>query len=116
MAFEKLTNSIHDLNDNVRDLAKSSTEYYKLDLYKKIIKGVISLVNMMLLGFICLVAVFFVSIAIALAISTAMDQPSAGFYIVGAFYVVVFIIIWIFGKKPIEKIILIKSSRTFFND
>lgn len=116
MAFEKLTNSINDLNDNVRDLAKSSTEYYKLDLYKKIIKGAISLVNMMLLGFICLIALLFISLAVALAISTALDQPSAGFYIVGAFYLLVFALIWFFGKKQIEKIILIKSSRTFFND
>ncbi len=116
MAFEKLTNSINDLNENVRDLAKSSTEYYKLDLYKKIIKGVISLVNMMLLGFVCLIALLFISIAIALAISTAMDKPSAGFYIVGAFYILIFALIWFFGKKPIEKIILMKSSRTFFND
>jgi hypothetical protein len=116
MAFEKLTNSIHDLNDNVRDLAKSSAEYYKLDLYKKIIMGVISLVNMMLLGFICLIALFFISIAVALAIGTALEKPSAGFYIVGGFYILVFALIWFFGKKPIQKIILIKSSRTFFND
>ncbi|TVZ26313.1 putative superfamily III holin-X [Gillisia sp. Hel_I_86] len=116
MAFEKLTNSIHDLNENIRDLAKSTAEYYKLDLYKKIIMGVISLVNMMLLGFICLIALFFISIAVALAIGTALEKPSAGFYIVGAFYALIFVVIWIFGKKPIEKIILIKSSRTFFND
>jgi len=116
MAFEKLTNSIIDLNDNVRDLAKSGTEYYKLDLYKKIIKGVISMVNMMLLGFICLIALFFVSIAVALGISNALGVPSAGFFIVGAFYLLIFLIIWFFGKKHIEKIILIKSSRTFFND
>ena len=116
MAFEKLTNSIHDLNENVRDLAKSSAEYYKLDLYKKIIKGVISLVNMMLLGFICLIALFFISIALALGIGNAMGDASAGFYIVGGFYLLVFAFIWFFGKKPIEKIILIKSSRTFFND
>ena len=116
MAFEKLTNSINDLNDNVRDLANSSAEYYKLDLYKKIIKGVISLVNMMLLGFICLIALFFVSIAIAIAIGRALESLSSGFYIVSAFYAFIFALIWIFGKKPIEKIILIKSSRTFFND
>lgn len=116
MAFEKLTNSINDLNDNVRDLAKSSAEYYKLDLYKKIIKGVISLVNMMLLGFICLIALLFISIALALGISNALGNPSVGFFIVGAFYLLIFAIIWFFGKKRIEKIILIKSSRTFFND
>jgi len=116
MAFEKLTNSIHDLNDNVRDLAKSSTEYYKLDLYKKIIKGVISLVNMLLLGFISLIALLFLSIALAIWIGNALEKPSAGFYIVGAFYVVIFILIWLFGKKPLEKFILIKSSKNIFND
>jgi len=116
MAFEKLTNSINDLNDNIRDLAKSSAEYYKLDLYKKIIKGVISLVNMMLLGFICLIALLFISIALALLISRELGIPSAGFFIIGALYLLIFVLIWFFGKKHIEKIILIKSSRTFFND
>ncbi len=116
MAFEKLTNSIKDLNENVRDIANSSTEYYKLDLYKKIIKGVISLVNMMLLGFISLIAFFFLSMALAVGIGDGMDNPGLGFLIVGAFYVIIFGIIWKFGKKPIEKIVLLKSSRNFFND
>ncbi|MCF4100636.1 phage holin family protein [Gillisia sp. M10.2A] len=116
MAFEKLTNSIHDLDENIRAFVTSSAEYYKLDLYKKIIKGAISLVNMMLIGFVALIALFFLSIAVALSIGQAMGQASAGFYIVGGFYIVIFALIWIFGKKYVEKIIILKSSRTFFND
>jgi len=116
MAFEKLTNSINDLNVNIRALSYSTSEYYKLNLYKKIIRGVIFLVNMMLIGFVCLIALLFLSIAIALSIGDALNDPSVGFYIVGAFYVLIFIFIWIFGKKYIRKIILIKSSRTLFND
>jgi hypothetical protein len=116
MAFEKLTNSINDLNDNIRALAYSSAEYYKLDLYKKIIKGAIFLVNMMLIGFVCLIALMFLSIAVAISIGEALGELSAGYYIVGGFYLLLFIIIWFFAKKPIERIILLKSSRTFFND
>ncbi|MFO7721523.1 MAG: phage holin family protein [Gillisia sp.] len=116
MAFEKLTNSIQDLNDNIRALAHSSGEYYKLDLYKKIIRGVIFLVNMMLIGFICLIVLLFLSIAVAITIGEAMGIPSAGYYIVGGFYLLSLIFIWVFGKDYIGKIILIKSSRTFFND
>jgi hypothetical protein len=116
MAFEKLTNSINDLNVNIRALSYSTSEYYKLNLYKKIIRGVIFLVNMMLIGFVCLIALLFLSIAIALSIGDALNDPSVGFYIVGTFYVLIFIFIWIFGKKYIRKIILIKSSRTLFND
>ncbi len=116
MAFEKLTNSINDLNLNIRALSYSTSEYYKLNLYKKIIRGAIFLVNMMLIGFVCLIALLFLSIAIALSIGDALNDPSVGFYIVGAFYGLIFIFIWILGKKYIRKIILIKSSRTFFND
>ncbi len=116
MAFEKLTNSINDLNENIRALSYSTSEYYKLSLYKKIIRGAIFLVNMMLIGFVCLIALLFLSIAIALSIGDALNDPSVGFYIVGAFYGLIFIFIWILGKKYIRKIILIKSSRTFFND
>lgn len=116
MAFEKLNNSISDLNENIRALSYSTSEYYKLNLYKKIIRGVIFLVNMMLIGFVCLIALLFLSIAIAISLGKALNDPSVGFYIVGAFYILIFIFIWIFGKKYIRKIILIKSSRTFFND
>lgn len=116
MAFEKLTNSIRDLNDNIRALSYSTSEYYKLNLYKKIIRGVIFLVNMMLIGFVCLIALLFLSIAFAISLGKALNDPSVGFYLVGGFYVLIFGFIWIFGKKYIRKIILIKSSRTFFND
>ncbi len=116
MAFEKLSNSIHELNGNIKALTSSSAEYYKLDLYKKFIKGAIALVNMLLIGFISLIAFLFLSIAIAMLISNALDQPSAGFFIVGGFYVVILILLLLFGKKYIQRTILIKSSRNFFND
>jgi len=116
MAFEKLSKSINDLNENIRALSYSTSEYYKLNLYKKIIRGVIFLVNMMLIGFVCLIALLFLSIAIAISLGEVLNDPSVGFYIVGAFYALIFGLIWIFGKKYIRNIILIKSSRTFFND
>ena len=116
MAFEKLTNSFNDLNENIRALSYSTSEYYKLNLYKKLIRGVIFLVNMMLIGFICLIALLFLSVAVAMSIGEALNDPSLGFYIVGAFYVLIFGFFWIFDKNYIRKFILIKSSRTFFND
>jgi len=116
MAFEKLTNSINNLNDNIRDLAKSSADYYKLDLYKKIIKGAIFLINLMIICFICLIVVMFISIAIAISIGNALGHLSYGYFIMGGFYALIFVLFRVFGKKYIEKIVLLKSSRTFFND
>lgn len=116
MAFEKLTNSINDLNDNIRAYMHSSMEYYKLDLYKKIVKGAIALVTGLLIGFLSLIAFLFLSVAIAITISEALDSPSSGYYIVGGFYVLLIILILTVGKKFIRNTILIKSSRAFFNN
>ncbi len=116
MAFEKLNNSISDLKDNIRALTHSTSEYYKLNLYKKIIRGAILLVNTLLIGFVCLFALLFLSIAIALSLGKVFNDVSVGFYIVSAFYIIIFGFIWFFGRKYIQKIILIKSSKKFFND
>lgn len=116
MAFEKLTNSIEELKDNIRAFKYSSIEYYKLNLYKKFVKGIISLINILLIGFVCLIALLFLSIAVAISISNALDVPSAGYFIVGGFYVLLLILILTIGRKFIRKKVLLKSSRTFFND
>jgi len=115
MAFENLNNSISDLKDSIRALKHSTSEYYKLNLYKKIIRGAILLVNTLLIGFVCLFALLFLSIAIALSLGKVFNDVSVGFYIVSAFYILIFGFIF-FGKKYIQKIILIKSSKKFFND
>lgn len=116
MAFEKLTNSIDDLKENIQAFKQSSAEYYKLSLYKGIVKGSISLVNALLMGFFGLFALLFLSIAVAVYLSNVLESPSAGYFIVGGFYLLLLILILVFGRKFIKKTILVKSSRSFFND
>jgi hypothetical protein len=116
MAFEKLTNSIDDLKENIQAFKQSSKEYYKLSLYKGIVKGAISMVNGLLMGFLGLFALLFLSIAVAVYLSNVLESPSAGYFIVGGFYLLLLIIILVFGRKYIKKTILVKSSRSFFND
>lgn len=115
MAFERLTNSIHDLNESIRGLGHSTAEYYKLDLYKKVIKTVILLVNSLLIGFLGLFVLIFLSIAVAISISDALENPSIGFYIVAGFYLLLIILLLVFGRDYIKRKILIGSSRKLFN-
>ena len=116
MAFDKLTNSINELNENLQSFAHSNVEYYKLEFFKQAMKGATSLVRFMVLGAIILLALFLISFAVAIAISEAIGVPSAGYFIVGGFYILLFILVMIFGKEPITKIMLQKFSRIFFND
>ncbi len=116
MAFEKLTNSIQELKDSVRSFAESNVEYYKLSLYKKVVKTATSLVTAVLIGFFVIFFLLFLSIAVAVHISAVLDQPSVGFYIVAGFYLLIIIFILVIGRKLIEKKFLIKSSRKIFKD
>jgi len=116
MAFEKLSNSVHDLNTNIQSYLQSNSEYYKLRAFKQGMKGATSLVRFLVMGFLLSVAGIMLSFALAIVISQAIGVPSSGYFIVGGFYVIVFILIYIFGKEPIEKIILRKFSQAVFND
>lgn len=116
MAFERVTENINELSDNVRAFGYDNAEYYKLKAFKKISRGAISLVNIMIIAFVCLIALLFLSVAVAMSISEALEYPSAGFYIVGGFYLLMFIFLLLVGKRMIRRKILIKTSRAFFND
>lgn len=116
MAFEKLSNSLNELNQNLQAFAHTNAEYYKLKFFKQAMSGATSLVRFLILGAIMVIVFFLLSFAVAIAISEAIGTPSAGYFIVAGFYIVLFILILVFGKKPIEKLMLQKFSRTFFND
>ncbi|MCG9971421.1 phage holin family protein [Christiangramia crocea] len=116
MAFEKLSRSIHDLNDNIQAYIHSNSEYYKLKAFKNGMKGATSLVRFLVLGFLLSTAGIMLSFALAIVISEAIGVPSSGYFIVGGFYLLIFVLIFIFGKEPIEKLVLRKFSKAVFND
>ncbi|MDT0685519.1 hypothetical protein [Autumnicola psychrophila] len=113
MAFEKLSDSIEELKKDARSFADSNAEYYKLKAFKGGVKGVTAVVNLLLIFFFGVFALIFISIAGAIAISVALGSPSAGYWIVGGFYVLLVILIVLLRKK-IGRVILTKASESFF--
>lgn len=116
MAFEKINENLHRLNQSIRDFSKTSAEYYKLDLFKQSMKGATSLVNLLVMGFFLLLSLFFISLAIAFLISAEIGVASSGFFIVGGFYLLLFLFVRFFFKKKIESFLLVKFSRMVFNE
>ncbi|SHF71913.1 Putative Holin-X, holin superfamily III [Salegentibacter echinorum] len=115
MAFEKLSDSIEELNRHLKAYADSNAEYYKLKIFKQATKGLTAVILGVLMGLFLLFALIILSVAVAIAISNALDVPSAGYFIVGGFYVLLFILVLLFGKKPLQKFLLVKLSRKIFN-
>lgn len=115
MAFEKISNSINELNENLKAFSQSNAEYYKLEFFKQAMKGATVMVKVLVVGVFGLFALIILSIATAIAISEAIGSPSSGFFIVGGFYILLIILYFLIGEKPITKMMLQKFSRSFFN-
>ncbi len=72
------------------------------------------MVKGLLMGFFFLTAFWLISLALAIWISDALDSPSSGFFIIGGFYLLLFLLIlFVFGKY-IDRFMLVKLSRMYF--
>lgn len=116
MAFEKLTNNLKGLTDNGQDYVKVTAEYYKLSFFKKGMKGMVGAANLGLRATFGLIFLLFISVGVAIVISESIGSASAGYFIVGGFYFLIFILVFAFAKKPLEKYLLEKYSKMAFSD
>ncbi|OAB80246.1 hypothetical protein [Cochleicola gelatinilyticus] len=116
MAFETISENIKGVSTKTQDYIESMAEYYKLLLFKSTMKGAISLVNLLIFGSIFLFVLLFISIAAAFLIGNELGKVSYGFFIVGAFYGIILLLLFIFGRPLIEKNLLIKFSKLLYDE
>lgn len=116
MAFEKLTNNLKGLTDNGQEYAKVTADYYKLSLFRNGMKAVVNATNVTLKATFAIIAAMFFSIGFAILIGELLESPSVGFFIVGGFYLILFLLVIVFAGKSIEKMLLKKYSKIAFSD
>ncbi len=116
MAFKLLTENLSESGRKLQDYIENSAEYYKLRLFKHAMKLSTSLINMLALGGIFMLFLMFFSFGIAMWLGGILDSMLLGFFIVGGFYLIVFLLILFFGKKQIDKAILSKFSELVIED
>lgn len=116
MAFETISENLKGVSNRTQDYITSMAEYYKLRLFKSTMKGAISLVNLLIFGSIFMFVLLFISIAAAFLVGNAIGKVSYGFFLVGAFYGVVLLFLFIFGRPIIERNLLIKFSKLIYDE
>ncbi len=115
MAFERISENLKQLNENIRSFAESSAEYYKLDLFSKTMKGATSAIKFAAIAFFLVFFLLFLSLAASVLISTEIGVPSSGFFIVAGFYLLLVLFFVFFGSSLLTKTLLPPASRKFFN-
>lgn len=116
MAFERISDNLQQLNENIKSFAQSSAEYYKLDLFNKTMKGATAAINGVAIAFFMLFFIVFLSVAVALLLSNLLDSPSSGFFIVAGFYLLIGLFFVFFGSKVFTKALLPSASKKFFEE
>tara|TARA_R110002012_G_scaffold321510_1_gene549609 strand:+ start:920 stop:1306 length:387 start_codon:yes stop_codon:yes gene_type:complete len=110
-----ISENIQEFTTATQSFIESSINYHKLDLYKKVMSGVISSSHKLLLGFFLLISILFLSLAASVYLGDLLDNDALGYLIVGLFYFLLVILVAIFMKPVIEKSLLRKTSEQFFN-
>lgn len=116
MGSQSISENFRRLNEDVKTFARSTAEYYKLDLFNKTMKGATTTVKALLAGFFFLFAFNMITFGLAIWISDVIGVPASGFFIVGGFYILLICLILFVLGKYIDRLMLQKASRKFFNE
>ncbi|MGB5236218.1 MAG: hypothetical protein WBM43_06920 [Flavobacteriaceae bacterium] len=113
MAFEEMKHHLSELDKRVTDYVDDSLEYVELRGFKISMVLVTSLILFFLLSSIGLLFLFLVSIGVAMTVGDYLGGYKWGFLLVGAFYLVVGLIVFAM-RRSINKVILRFFSKKFF--
>ncbi len=114
MAFEEIKKDLAEVEADVRSYLENSEEYLKLKVFKVIMGMVALAAQIVLVVSITLLALIFLSFAASFAIGKALNDDYLGFIIVGAFYVLIGIICYVFRNR-LNKPLIKKFSKRYFD-
>jgi len=113
--IDNIKENLGEVNENAQQYVNSSVSYYKLKAFKLLMKGVTSMSQLLITGFILVIAALFISFAASFGIGELLDNRFLGFLIVGVFYILVAIIFYA-NRQIIERKILKEFSEDFFDE
>lgn len=116
MAFKELKEHSENIQDHTQKYIESNLDYYKLKSFKVAMKSTSMILKFTLVLLCFSMVLLFCSVAGALAIGNFLDNNALGFLIVGGFYLLLTLFLYLFQHKIIDRPILEKFSEIFFND
>lgn len=116
MAYRNFGDNLNKIGNKIIEYGEFKIDYYKLLLYKTVMKMARSVFFALLFGAVLLLIFFFISFGIAHLIGDALGNIAYGYLIMGGFYILILILTMAFGRKILERRILYKTSEWFIHD
>ncbi|MCA0958666.1 phage holin family protein [Muricauda ruestringensis] len=115
MAFEDIKEQVGYVEDGVKNYLKNSLDLYRLQSFKSMMKGITMATKALFIGGFASIALLFLSISAAFWLGSWTGNTATGFLIVGCFYVLIGIVLFILRKR-IEKPLLKRFSKFYFDE
>ena len=115
MAFQDIKEQIGHVEEGVRGYVKNSLDLYRLQSFKSMMKGITMATKVLFIGGVVSIALLFLSLSAAFWIGEQLESTALGFLIVGCFYILMSIVLFVF-KKKIEKPLLKRFSKFYFDE
>ena len=116
MPYHKFGDNLHKMGEKVIEYGEYRLDFYKLLLYKTIIKMVRSIFMFFLLGAVLLLIFIFASFGLSILIGEALGNSAYGFLIMGGFFLLTLFFLLVFGKRLLEKQIFKITSEWFMDE
>lgn len=116
MAFEALKENLLETDVNIHGYIKTSEDYIKLKSFKALMIGITFMTKILILGAFIFMALLVVSFAIAFKLAQVLNNTFYGFLIVGLFYVLVVILVYLLRAKISAPLLRKFSNYYFTND
>lgn len=112
--MSNLKENVSHINEHGQEYLEKKLEYYKLSLFKKIMKGANAMVYYLIIGAILFLTVIFFSLAGAWSLAGYLDNIPLAFILLGSFYLLILILFITVIKKRLERRIIRESSKEYF--
>jgi hypothetical protein len=114
--MENNASSIEMLFERAENYTKTSIELAKLNAIDKTADVVSSLISRMAISVVFAMFIFLLNIGLSLWVGELVGKVYYGFFIVGAFYLVITVLLYYFKDKwikmPISNLIIVKMLKT----
>lgn len=116
MAFEEVKENTENIKEQLQVYIDKNVDYIKLKSFKTLMQSSVTILKYLMILTLTLLFVLFASIALALELSVYFNSYAFGFLIVSGVYFILTLLFLSFSKNFLEKPLLIKFSKIFFND
>ena len=114
MSIFDIKEHITEAEDSARSYVDSSIQYYRLKSFKSMMQGMTVPAKVLLLGAMAAMALLLLAIAASFWIGDVLESNAKGFLVVGGFYILIGLFIYMFRKR-LETPLLRKFSEFYFD-